>query len=454
MSRRPSIAIGEYLRRRRALMRAIGDDAIVLVPAAPVRLRNGDAAYAYRQNSDFLYLTGFDEPEALMVLAPGREAAEQILFCRDHDARVERYDGERLGPERATQALSVDDAFPIGDADEIVPGLLEGRQRIYFSVGADPEFDRRVMGWVNELRARIGSGGNPPHEFVDIGHLLHDARLVKSPAELRMMREAARISAAAHRRAMEQAHAGMNEGVLEAELLYAFRAGGAREAAYESIVAGGERACTMHYVRNDQPLADGELVLIDAGCEFGGYASDITRTFPVSGVFSPPQRELYDLVLAAQQAAIAAVRPGASFNAPHEAASRVLTEGLVELGLLEGDVDALVEAEASKPWTVHKSSHWLGLDVHDVGDYRLGEAWRDLAPGMVLTIEPGIYFHRDLEDLPERFAGIGIRIEDDVVVTEDGCEVLTDEVPKDPDEIEALMASARDQGELRLGARR
>ena len=454
MSRRPCIAIGEFARRRRALARAIGDDALALVPAAPVRIRNGDASYPYRQNSDFLYLTGFEEPEALLVLAPGRTAAEAILFCRDHDARAERYDGERLGPERAAEALALDDAFPIGDVDEIVPGLLEGRSRIYFSLGADAEFDRRVMSWVNELRARIGSAGHPPHEFVDIGHLLHDARLVKSPAELRMMREAARISAGAHRRAMEKVHHGMNEGVLEAELLYAFRAGGAREAAYESIVAGGERACTMHYVRNDAPLVDGELVLIDAGCEFGGYASDITRTFPVSGVFSPAQRELYELVLSAQRAAIAAVRPGVSFNAPHEAAARVLTEGLRALGLLEGELDALVEAEAAKPWTVHKSSHWLGLDVHDVGDYRLGDAWRDLAPGMVLTIEPGIYFHHDLDDVPARFAGIGIRIEDDVVVTKDGCEVLTDAVPTDPDAIEALMAEARGQGALRLEVRR
>jgi Xaa-Pro aminopeptidase len=433
-------------------MRVIGDDATVLVPAAPVRYRNGDAAYPYRQNSDFLYLTGFDEPEALLVLAPGREAAEQILFCRDHDERAERYDGERLGPERAAQVLGVDDAFPIGDVDEILPGLLEGRERIYFCVGADAEFDRRVMGWVNDVRSRKGMGAQPPHEFVDVGHLLHDARLVKSAAEIRMMREAADISAAAHRRAMAAVRPGMSEGVLEAELLYAFRVGGAREPAYESIVAGGERACTMHYVRNDQPLEDGELVLIDAGCEYGGYAADITRTFPVSGTFSPAQRELYQLVLAAQHAAIAAVRPGAHFHAPHEAASRVLTQGLMELGMLDGELDALVECEASKPWTVHKSSHWLGLDVHDVGDYRLGDAWRDLAPGMVLTIEPGIYFHGDLEDVPDRFAGIGIRIEDDVLVTEDGCEVLTAGVPKDADAIEALMAEAR--GELALGGGR
>ena len=452
MNRRPTIASDEYARRRRALMRAVGDDAVVLVPAASVCYRNGDAAYPYRQNSDFLYLTGFEEPDALLMLAPGRSAAEQILFCRDRDARAERYDGARLGPERAAQCLALDDAFPIGDADEIVPGLLEGRKRVYFSLGASPEFDRRVMDWVAEVCSRIGADGHPQHEFVDIGHLLHDARLVKSAAEQRMMREAARVSADAHRRAMERVCDGMNEGVVEAELFLAFREGGARAAAYESIVAGGERACTMHYVRNDAPLRDGELVLIDAGCEYGGYAADITRTFPVSGVFGPSQRELYDLVLAAQQAAIDAVRPGASFNAPHEAANRVLTQGLVDLGVLEGELEALVEAEASRPWTVHKSSHWLGLDVHDVGDYRLGDAWRDLAPGMVLTIEPGLYFHADLESVPERFAGIGIRIEDDVLVTEDGCEILTAGVPKDPDEIETLMAEARGQTRLPFGA--
>ncbi|HSG90988.1 MAG TPA: aminopeptidase P N-terminal domain-containing protein [Pseudomonadales bacterium] len=443
MSSKAAIGIAEYARRRRALMRAVGDDAVVLVPAAPIRYRNSDAAYPYRQSSDFLYLTGFDEPEALLVLTPGRAAAEQILFCRDHDERAERFDGERLGPDRAAQHLNLDDAFPIPDVDEILPGLMEGRTRIYFAVGADPDFDRRIMSWVNGIRARVGAGALPPSEFVDIGHLLHDLRLVKSAAELRLMREAARISCAAHIRAMELSAPGVSEGDLEAELLYAFRRGGARAAAYESIVAGGDHACTMHYVRNDAPLQDGELVLIDAGCEFAGYASDITRTFPVSGRFSPAQRQVYDLVLEAQHAAIAAVRPGAHFNEPHEAAARVLTRGLVELGLLEGDLDALLAAEAARPWTIHKCSHWLGLDVHDVGDYRLGDAWRDLEAGMVLTIEPGLYFHRDLEGTPARLRGIGVRIEDDVVVTKDGCSVLTDGVPKHADEIEALMASAR-----------
>lgn len=438
--RPPAINNAELVRRRRALMRAVGEDAVVLVPTAPVRYRNNDAAYPYRQSSDFLYLTGFQEPEALLVLAPGREAAEQILFCRDHDERAERYDGERLGPERAAQHLHLDDAFPILDLDEILPGLLEGRRRIYFAVGADADFDRRVMGWVNGIRARVGAGALPPSEFVDIGHLLHDMRLVKSAAELRLMREAARISVTAHTRAMQTVSPAMSEGDLEAELMYAFRRGGAREAAYESIVAGGDHACTMHYVRNDAPLRDGELVLIDAGCEYQGYASDITRTFPVSRRFSEPQRRVYEIVLHAQRAAIAAVRPGAHFNAPHEAANRVLTEGLIALGLLEGELEALIAAEASRPWTIHKTSHWLGLDVHDVGDYRLGEAWRELEPGMVLTIEPGLYFHRDLEGTPAELRGIGVRIEDDVLVTADGCEVLTAALPTDPDEIETLMA--------------
>lgn len=443
MNARAPIPIGEYARRRRDLMGAIGEDAVLLVPAAPVRYRNADAAYPYRQNSDFLYLTGFGEPEALLVLAPGRAAAEQILFCRDHDDRAERYDGERLGPERAAQHLHLDDAFPIEDVDEIAPGLLEGRRRVYFAVGADADFDRQVMRWVNGLRAGGQAAAAPPCEFVDVGHLLHDMRMVKSRGELALMREAARISAAGHVRAMETVAPGQSETDVEAELLYAFRRGGAREVAYEPIVAGGVNACTMHYVRNDARLGKSDLVLIDAGCEVNGYAADITRTFPASGRYSRAQRQVYDIVLAAQAAAIEAVRPGEHFNAPHEAARRVLTQGLLDLGVLEGDLEALCAAEAGRPWTVHKCSHWLGLDVHDVGDYRVGDAWRELEPGMVLTIEPGLYFHPEEPGTPRRLRGIGVRIEDDVLVTAEGHEVLTDAVPRDPDAIEALMAAAR-----------
>jgi Xaa-Pro aminopeptidase len=423
-------------------MALVGDDAAVLVPAAQVRLRNGDTAYPFRQNSDFLYLTGFEEPEALLLLAPGRSAAEQILFCRDHDARAERYDGARLGPEAAAETLGLDDAFPVGDLDEILPGILEGRRRVYFAVGSDADFDRRVLAWVNGIRTLLGASALPPCEFVDIGHLLHDMRLVKSPAELRQMREAARISSAAHVRAMQHCVPGANERDLEAELLWTFRRGGATGPAYECIVAAGDNACTMHYVRNDAPLGDAGLVLIDAGCEFRGYAADITRTFPVNGRFEGACAELYDLVLEAQLAAIDAVRPGAHFNAPHEAAMRLLTAGLVDLGLLRGALDELLESDAARPYCVHKSSHWLGLDVHDVGDYRIGEAWRELEAGMVLTVEPGLYFPADLEGVPDAFRGIGIRIEDDVAVTRDGHEVLTAEAPKTRDAIEALMAGA------------
>lgn len=442
MLKATGIAAAEYLRRRRRLMDGLDEDAVALIPSASVRLRNGDTSYPFRQDSNFLYLTGCDEPDGLLVLVPGRAAGESILFCRERDPRGELYDGERLGPERAAAALGLDDAFPVDDLDDILPGLIEGRRRIYFPLGGDAEFDRQVLGWVHSLRSRVGSDALPQCEFVDIGHLLHDLRLVKSAAELRLMREAAAISADAHRRAMQACRPGMNERDLEAELLYAFRLGGARESAYECIVAAGVHACTLHYVRNDGEVADGALLLIDAGCEFQGYASDITRTFPASGRFTAVQRELYELVLAAQHAAIEAARPGAHFNAPHEAAERVFTEALMSYGLLEGSLDELLATEAARKFCMHKTSHWLGLDVHDVGDYRVGGAWRVLEPGMVLTVEPGLYFPPHLEGVPERFRGIGIRIEDDVVITRGEPEVLTGGVPKAPDAIEALMAEA------------
>lgn len=437
------ITAAEYGRRRRRLMDGLHEDAVALVPGAQIRLRNGDTAYPFRQDSNFFYLTGFDEPQTLLVLLPGRSQGESILFCREREPRAERYDGERLGPERAAAALELDDAFPWEDMDEILPGLIEGRRRIYFPLGSDADFDRRVLGWVHSLRSRVGSDALPQCEFVDIGHLLHDLRLVKSPAELRLMRQAASISAAAHCQAMQVCRPGLTEADLEAELLYSFRRGGAREAAYECIVAAGENACTLHYVRNSDALRTGELVLIDAGCEYLGYAADITRTFPASGKFTDVQRDLYELVLAAQHAAIDAARPGRHFNDPHEAAARILTAGLKDLKLLEGDLDELIETEAARRFCMHKTSHWLGLDVHDVGDYRVGEAWRELEPGMVLTVEPGLYFPPELADVPDAFKGIGIRIEDDVAITRGEPEVLTGGVPKSVDAIEALMAETR-----------
>ncbi len=420
-------------------MRMAGRDAIVIVPAAPERVRNNDAHYPYRQDSDFHYLSGFPEPEAVLALIPGRAQGETILFCREKDPERERWDGARAGHEGAVEQYGFDDAFPIADIDDILPGMIEGRSRVYYHFGRDTEFDLKLIGWVNRVRAMVRQGAKPPHEFVALSHLLHDLRLFKSRAELRTMRRSAQIAAEAHVRAMRTTRPGMNEHEVEAELLHTFRRHGA-VASYEPIVGGGANACVLHYRANNAPLRDGDLLLIDAGAEFECYASDITRTFPVNGRFSPEQRALYDIVLAAQAAAIDAVRPGRAYDAYHEAAVRVITRGLIELGLLKGTLDANLRDHAYRRFYMHKTGHWLGLDVHDVGDYRIDGEFRELEPGMVVTVEPGIYVAPDLKGVPARWRGIGIRIEDDVVVTSGDPEVITRDVPSDPDAIEALMA--------------
>jgi len=429
----------EYRRRRRQLMRMAGRDAIVIVPAAPERVRNNDAHYPYRQDSDFQYLTGFGEPEAVLALIPGRKQGETILFNRPRDPERERWDGRRSGQEGAVADYGMDDAFPIEDIDDILPGMIEGRSRVYYHFGRDTEFDLKLIGWVNRVRAQIRQGARPPHEIVALSHLLHDLRLYKSRDELRVMRRSARIAADAHVRAMQVTRPGMNEHEVEAELLHAFRRRGAVPS-YEPIVGGGDNACVLHYRANNAPLRDGDLLLIDAGAEYQCYASDITRTFPVNGRFSPEQRALYEIVLAAQAAAIDEVRPGRSFIAYHEAAVRVITEGLLRLGLLKGGLERNLREETYRRYYMHKTGHWLGLDVHDVGDYRVDGEYRVLEPGMVVTVEPGLYVAADLAGVPARWRGIGIRIEDDVVVTRDAPEVITADVPRDPDAIEALMA--------------
>jgi Xaa-Pro aminopeptidase len=436
------IGTNEFVRRRRQLMRMAGRDAIVIVPAAPERVRNNDSHYPYRQDSDFHYLSGFSEPDAVLALIPGREQGEMILFCRERDAERERWDGTRAGTEGAVGDYAFDDAFPIDDIDDILPGMIEGRTRVYYHFGRDPEFDLKLIGWVNRVRADVRKGAVPPHEFVALSHLLHDLRLYKSRGELRLMRKSARIAAAAHVRAMRATRPGMNEHEIEAELLHEFRRHGA-VASYEPIVGGGANACVLHYRANDAELRDGDLLLIDAGAEYECYASDITRTFPVNGKFSPEQRALYDIVLAAQAAAIGEVRPGRSFDAYHEAAVRVITRGLIRIGLLEGSLEKNLREHAYRRFYMHKTGHWLGLDVHDVGDYRVDGEFRMLEPGMVVTVEPGIYIAPDSKKVPARWRGIGIRIEDDVVVTRGDPEILTDAVPRDPDAIEALMAASR-----------
>ncbi len=433
------IPASEFARRRRQLMRMAGRDAIVIVPAAPERVRNNDAHYPYRQDSDFHYLSGFPEPEAVLALIPGRAQGETILFCREKDPERERWDGARAGHEGAVEQYGFDDAFPIADIDDILPGMIEGRSRVYYHFGRDTEFDLKLIGWVNRVRAMVRQGAKPPHEFVALSHLLHDLRLFKSRAELRTMRRSAQIAAEAHVRAMRTTRPGMNEHEVEAELLHTFRRHGA-VASYEPIVGGGANACVLHYRANNAPLRDGDLLLIDAGAEFECYASDITRTFPVNGRFSPEQRALYDIVLAAQAAAIDAVRPGRAYDAYHEAAVRVITRGLIDLGLLKGTLEANLRDHAYRRFYMHKTGHWLGLDVHDVGDYRIDGEFRELEPGMVVTVEPGIYVAPDLKGVPARWRGIGIRIEDDVVVTNGDPEVITRDVPSDPDAIEALMA--------------
>lgn len=435
----------EYARRRKALMEQMEPNSIAILPAAAVAIRNRDVEHVYRQDSDFQYLSGFPEPEAVIVLIPGREYGEYVLFCRERNPERELWDGLRAGQDGAIREYGADDAFPITDIDDILPGLIEGRDRVYSSMGSNPEFDRHVMEWINVIRSKAHLGAQPPKEFVALDHLLHDMRLYKSAAEVKVMREAAQISARAHVRAMQASRAGLYEFSLEAELDYEFRKGGAKMPAYGSIVASGRNACILHYQENDAPLRDGDLVLIDAGCEIDCYASDITRTFPVSGKFSAEQKAIYEVVLKSQEAAFAAIKPGNHWNQAHEATVRVITEGLVELGLLRGAVDELIAAEAYKAFYMHRAGHWLGMDVHDVGEYKVGGEWRVLEAGMVLTVEPGIYVSPDNQTVAKKWRGIGVRIEDDVVVTKKGCEILTGDVPKTVAEIEALMAAARTQ---------
>ncbi|MDC0663196.1 Xaa-Pro aminopeptidase [Marinobacter sp. SS21] len=434
------IPMKEFAERRRKLMERMAPDSIAILPAASERVRNRDVLHPFRQDSDFQYLTGFGEPDAVLVLIPGRDHGESVLFCKERNPEKELWDGFLVGPEGAIERFGLDDAFPISDIDDILPGMIEGRSRVYYPLGKDHTFDAQVMDWVKLIRSKVRSGAQPPGEFVALEHQLHDLRLYKSANEIKAMARAGEISAEAHRRAMQRARRGGSEYNLEAELVHTFMDHGARATAYPSIVGGGANGCILHYIDNSAPLKDGDLVLIDAGCEVECYAADITRTFPVNGKFSEDQKALYEVVLAAQVAAIDAVRPGNHWNHPHEAALEVLCQGLIDLGLLRGTLAQVLDTEAYKPFYMHRTGHWLGLDVHDVGDYKVGDAWRVLEPGMALTVEPGLYVAPDNTEVEPRWRGLGIRIEDDVVVTRDGCRVLTDGVPKTVAEIEALMA--------------
>jgi Xaa-Pro aminopeptidase len=429
----------EFAKRRKQLMRMIGHDGIAILPSAPVKMRSRDAEYRYRQDSDFYYLTGFGEPDSVCVLAPGRDNGEFVLFCRDRDREKELWNGSRQGPEGAISTCGADDAFPVDDLDDILPGILETRSRVYYAMGANPEFDRRISEWVKALRARDAAGVHPPQEFGALDHLLHDMRLYKSRAELAAMRRSAKIAVAAHSRAITAIRPGAYEYEVEAEFVHEFRRHDA-VVSYSPIVGGGANTCTLHYVDNNAQLKDGDLLLIDAGCEWDYYASDITRTLPVNGRYSVEQRAVYEIVLEAQLAAIERTCKGNHWNDPHDAAVRVITRGLKKLGLLQGTVPKLMRDGAYREFFMHRTGHWLGMDVHDVGDYRIDDEWRLLEPGMVTTVEPGIYISAN-SNAPARWRNIGIRIEDDVAVTADGPDVLSRGLPKDPDEIEKLMAA-------------
>lgn len=434
------ITAQEFARRRRDLMATLTKNSIAILTAAPEQVRSRDTYFPYRQDSNFFYLTGFHEPEAVLVLIPKRPQGQFILFCRERDRSREIWDGRRAGPEGARELYGADDAFPIDDIDEILPGLLEGRDRVYYALGRNRTFDTRLLDWIDGIRARARSGAVPPDEFVDLDHLLHEARLFKTATELKVMRKAGAISARAHCRAMRAARPGLYEYQLQAEIEHAFASEGARHPAYGSIVGGGANACVLHYVENSAPLQDGDLVLIDAGCELEHYAADITRTFPVNGKFSAPQQALYEVVLAAQLAAIEAARAGNHWDEPHRVTVKIITQGLVDLGLLKGNVEDLIARNAYTDFYMHRAGHWLGMDVHDVGDYKVDNAWRLLEPGMVMTVEPGIYVAPDNRKVAKKWRGIGIRIEDDVAITRKGPEVLTAGVPKTVADIERLMA--------------
>lgn len=441
-----SITKQEFQRRRRHLMEMMEPNSIAIIPSASEKVRSRDTEYTFRQDNDLFYLSGFSEPESVVVIIPGREHGEFVLFCREKDKNKEIWDGYRSGPEGAVKDFGADDAFPFSDIDEILPGLIEGRERVYYAMGKDANFDRNVMEWVNTIRAKVRSGATPPGEFLDLGHFLHDMRLFKSAEEIRLMRKAAEISAQAHSHAMEICAPGMYEYQLEADIQHQCAIKGGRFPAYNFIVGGGDNACILHYIENNAKLKSGDLVLIDAGCEYECYASDITRTFPVNGRFSEEQRAIYALVLEAQYAALEKANPGNHWNEPHDASVRCITEGLIKLGLLTGECDQLIESGAYKDFYMHRIGHWLGMDVHDVGDYKVEGEWRLLEPGMVMTVEPGIYISPENTDVDAKWRGIGIRIEDDVLITKQGFDVLSKDVPKEIDEIEALMSKASIDG--------
>ena len=425
-----------FSERRLQLSNKVLDDSAIIVASALVKSRISDTDYAYRQDSNFYYLSGYEEPDSLILIRPNHDKENFIIFCRDRDPLREQWDGFRTGQDGAIQEYQADNAYSINSIDQMMPELLAGVKNIYFSMSAPCGVDLKISQWVEDIRKNTRAGAEPPHNLLSLDSILHEMRLIKEDHEMDLMKQAADITTEAHIRAMQAVTPGMYEYQLEAEYLYAFNKNGARSAAYNSIVGGGNNSCILHYVENNAELKDGDLVLVDAGCEYKYYASDVTRTFPVNGKFSPEQKEIYSIVLEAHKQSMEQAKPGNKWNLMHEKSVEVIVEGLLDLGLLKGTKDQVIENGDYSKFYMHRIGHWLGMDVHDVGGYKQDGDWRDLEKGMVMTIEPGIYILDSLEDVDDKWKGIGVRIEDDIVVTESGFEVLTPNVPRTIEEVE------------------
>ncbi len=429
-----------FAEHKEALLQNMANNSVAIISSASLQVRNRDAEFPFRQDSDFFYLTGFTEDNAVLVLIKKADKNEIVLFCQPKVKEMEIWTGFRLGPDAAVEVLGVTEAHPIDDLHQRLPEYMADCGQVYAHWGNNKEWDNKIIHAIEKVKLKVRTGITAPTAMLAIEPLLHEQRLIKSQAEISLMAKAAQISAQAHIKAMKMVKPGMFEYMLEGEIRHHCAMQGARFDAYSSIVGSGDNACILHYTANDQEIKDGDLILIDAGCEINHYASDITRTFPANGRFSEEQKALYQVVLDAQLAAIEQVRPGNHFNHPHEAAVQVITQGLVDLGLLTGKVGELIESEAYKSFYMHKTGHWIGLDVHDVGAYKKDGQWRELEPGIVLTVEPGIYVAVDETSVDEKWRGIGIRIEDDVLVTDMGHQVLSKDVPKSIEDIQTLMA--------------
>lgn len=428
----------EFKARRTKLMQQMTSNSIAVLWAAPEYIRNGDSTYAFRQNSHFHYLTGYPEPMAAMILIPGRPEGEFIFFNEPNNPDYEIWVGKRIGQEGACQEYDANEAYPIEQMEEILSQLLEGKTRLYYPMGTCDEWDKQITQSLAKIRARVRSGAGCPNEITNINHLIDELRLIKSAAEIQTMRHIGELSAQAHIQGMLACKTAQHEYQVEAALWHHLAMHGCRQWAYTPISGIGKNACILHYIQNDALLVPGELLLVDAGGEWENYSSDITRTYPVNGKFSPEQKQVYEIVLRSQKAGIEAIKPGLPWNEMQQIIVRVLIQGLAELGILKGAIDGLIEKEAHKPFYMHNSGHWLGLDTHDVGTYKINQQWRPLQAGMVLTVEPGLYI-KPAKNVDPRWWNIGIRIEDDIVVTDTGYEVLTSAAPKEIDEIEALM---------------